>query len=134
MGLVMAAVVKPPRLMWRAWRGGFALLVYLHACWPYGAVGHTRRYACCAGLFVLGLGVVLEWASRHRGRVVFVGMLLVIFCTRNVALQVLVDRQLIARHVINNGGPLDDSPRNEDGRALTVTGALRKPVANRGTG
>ena len=132
-GLVMAAVVKPPRLMWHAWLGGFALLVYLHACWPYG-VGHTRRYVCCAGLFVLGLGVVLEWASRHRGRVVFVGMLLVIFCTRNVALQVLVDRQLVARHVINNGGPLDDSPRNEDGRALTVTGALWKLVANRGTG
>ena len=62
---------------------GFALLLYINACWPWA---HSpRRYVCGMLVFALGIATALEWAARSRRRSLAIALVLGVLCIVNVA-------------------------------------------------
>ncbi|UCF32284.1 MAG: hypothetical protein JSV78_08095 [Phycisphaerales bacterium] len=114
--------------LWLGLLVGSALLVCVNACWPFG-IGQTRRYVCCAMMLVLGLAAAFAYADRTRTRVRVMYAIIALLCIRNVTMMVLVDRQIVAREVVNGGVVEIEARRIAGGPdAFSISEGLRRLI------
>ncbi len=91
-------------LVWRCRRNpliravavGFMAFAYISFC---AHSGTSRKYACCAVVFIFGLAAVLHWARTARWRGVLVGATVSALCVKNVMMIFLADRGFVSRYI-----------------------------------